>query len=118
LPKAKTKMARLEQIARWLKVKHPTPFPVRLEFFKDSSPKEDFGETVREGKLLIIRINLTPPEYMCQLVLFHEWAHAAEWRHKKVEQTLTDHNPYWGIRYAKIYENFIDEGGDSESGKM
>jgi hypothetical protein len=107
----------LIQIARWLKVRHPTPYPVRLELYHEV--KGGHGETALEtGPTLVIRINVARCFDLCQMVLLHEWGHAMDWRQPAVEELRAHHNGHWGLSHAEVWESFMDNGGDIESGRF
>lgn len=117
---------RILQIARWLAVEFPAPYPVTVKCVKKiaalpgAGPIErrtgDAGETYRYGRRISIRIAARPSIGRLSLIdtLFHEWAHAASMRHANLEQNrarVGGHDDEWALMFGRIYRRFIDEGG-------
>ncbi len=126
MSQARSNKDRLHQIARWLAVTFPTPYPVTLRCVKKiaalpgSTPIEkkqgDAGENYREGRKIVIRVAVRPGTQRAFVVdsLLHEWAHAVTMRHDVIEGRRTEHGGHddeWGLAYGKIYRRFVDDGG-------
>ncbi len=117
---------RILQIARWLAVEFPTPYPVTVKCVRKIAalpgvgPIEqrtgDAGETYRYGRNITIRVTVRPGLVRWTVIdaLIHEWAHAATMRHANLEQRrarVGGHDDEWALMFGRIYRRFIDEGG-------
>lgn len=117
-----TNRLRIQQIAEWLRERFPTPLPVDVIFRKFKGPWHEISEaeTRRVGRRIEIALDPRSTIYYLIHALIHEWAHAVDWRHGRIEQ-LQDrgeaplHGETWGVTYAQIYRAFFDEKGWRES---
>ena len=124
---ARSNRDRVLQIARWLAVEFPTPFPVTVQ-----TPKKiaavlgsgaiearigDCGVTGQRGRRITIRIAVRPYFPRASIIdsILHEWAHAATIRHADIEMNRGDHDDEWALMYGRIYRRFVDEGGHKDS---
>ncbi len=120
---------RILQIAQWLSVEFPTPFPVTVKCVKKiAAPGETdpigkrigyLGETYRDGRKITIRIAVRPGLSRASIndCLLHEWAHAATLRHDVIEEKrrVGGHDDEWALMYGRIYRKFVDDGGSEAS---
>jgi hypothetical protein len=115
--RARTKAQRLRQVEAWLREHFRTPWPVVVEYCDDWPGREpdDFGETTREGRTIVIRVLRRMPLIYAIEMLCHEWAHAVDWRPEMLDAHRQHHAEEWGVTYAKIYTAFYDDGGVEES---
>jgi len=107
---------RLKQIYRWLDDKYPTPYPTKLKLVRGSKPRSDSGYVMLSKRKLIVYIDVKYPLHFCIDTLLHEYGHAISWRHVSMDAYIPDHSDEWGVCFARIYRDFVDEGGDKESG--
>ncbi len=98
-------------MVEWLREHHPTPYPtqVYLERIPGRGVRRTDGITLLdERKLRIILDNRLTWAEMIE-VLIHEWAHAMDWRHARMENRRdADHSESWGLYYARIYRDVHD----------
>lgn len=129
--KPMTKVWRLRQLFRWLKVKYPTPYPVvlqltpkRLMVRDEPGEKLDecYGLTRVQKKRILIVITTRKPKNVCEETLLHEYAHAMEVRHFRLDashwrDTRGWHDDHFWITYGRLYRDFYEGGGLEESEK-
>jgi hypothetical protein len=119
---AKSNRDRILQIAQWLSVEFPTPFPVTVRCVKKIAAPPgaskierimgDYGECTRIGTKITIRLADRPRAIMIDALL-HEWAHAASLRISVMEnrRRIGGHDDEWALMYGRIYRRYIDDGG-------
>ena len=122
---ARSNRDRVLQIARWLAVTFPTPFPTVVKPVKkiaampgaDSLQRRigDYGETYRQGPKIIIRIAVRPGISRSSVVdsILHEWAHALQGDRRM--ECVGGHDDEWALAYGRIYRRFHDDGGSTAS---
>lgn len=103
--------AKLRRLIDKMQIVYPTMVPVKLVFSKRGWDEGEFGDCgieERGGKVFLeIRINANLPSTTQFLVLWHEYAHALQWRHPKQEiSRAQDHDPEWGIHLAASWEDY------------
>lgn len=83
----------------------PTLYPTKVQFTKKLDDScGDCGDVVQKGKTyLLIRIQKGLSFTASQDTLFHEYAHAMNWR-KDNEDESTGHGPHWGVCMSEIWE--------------
>ena len=127
---ARSNRDRVLQIARWLAVEFPTPFPVTVKITKKIAASRsapvldrqigDSGETCQDGRRIFIRVAVRPsiPRGESNHTILHEWAHAATIRHANIEMERVScggHDDEWALMYGRIYRRFYDEDGWKDS---
>ena len=114
--KARTRMQRAEQMARWLSVLFPTRYPVNI-YWRDKIVDvdgEELGGYCQLGdddKSYNIYLSFREIRRVVDVadVMMHEWAHLL--RGLQYEQ---DDPAYWGEYYGPIYWAFHYRGGADE----
>ena len=118
------------QVLRWCESRWPTPYPVKLHWRKellDKSEKYKKDQPYHAETFLdtgVIRIYLS--RKLCRHytvavdTILHEYAHARDWRHARVERGKRGegrkiHGPEWGLFYAEHVDAFYDQDGWKES---
>jgi hypothetical protein len=121
MPAARSNRDRVLQIARWLTVTFPTPYPTTVRCVKKiaalpgASPMHrqtgDDGSCWVEYQKIIIRIAVRKGIHRPALIdtLIHEWAHAVLM--KEESDKIGRHDDAWGVVYARIYHRYVDDGG-------
>lgn len=115
MPMPRRKADRLKQVAAWLRDTFPTPFPVYVRMVDRRQLPEQFGDTLRRGRRIRIRILGNLPWHTAVETLLHEWAHAVCWTFEHVESWKPDHDDHWAVTYGRIYRHFYDLGGAEAS---
>jgi hypothetical protein len=115
---ARRKPERVKQIYSWLIDNFATPYPTRLVARKPRTKSESQlqGWVIKDGRHLVIHLNMRLPKYVLIDTLIHEMAHCITWGHQSMVDYTPEHSEEWGIYYSKIYRAFFDEGGAKDSG--
>lgn len=113
--------ARIAQITNWLRVAHPTPFPVRVRWHSRILLDGDECDGVcwaERRDLICIELSRARNRRLGTAVdtLFHEWAHAMCVTYHHVERTrVFHHDEMWGIHLARLVRDFDEDGGCEDS---
>lgn len=133
-PVRRTRAQRVAEVAAWLAVRFPAPYPVRVEWVARIAPDRagrkgltraeiaagDYAAIwLESGPRILIQLSRRMVRTVSEAVhaLLHEWAHAESTRHWKLEKRRKPggHDAEWGIAFARIYSAFYDEFGWRES---
>lgn len=122
---------RLRQLFRWLQRKYPTPYPTELKLVSkrlrlkdpDTGEMDDvFGVTWVKNGLSEIVLSTAHPRNICEESLLHEYTHAIEVRHAKIERSRRRkragfHDDHYWIEYGRLYRDYYEGDGWEESRK-
>ena len=115
---------RSRQILKWCQESWPAPYPVRLRWVKDLVDSDEecphyHAECNREGSVIVIRLSKRLVRSYAEMIdtLLHEYAHARDTKHQKLEDKLkrAHHGPEWGMYYAEMYSAYHDDTGWDDS---
>ncbi len=121
MPAARSNRDRILQIARWLAVTFPPPYPTTVHCVQKiaaepgSTPRQkqtgDDGICTVKGRKAVIRIAIRRgiPRSSAIGALLHEWAHAL--LADRDSDYEGGHDAAWGRTYARVYRKFIDKEG-------
>lgn len=112
MARARTKRGRLRQVEHWLQARFPPPRTTRVQVCRIADGS--YGDITRHGSDLVIRIDYRLKLGLAFYFLFEEWAHAMTWTLAKLEDA-PHHSPEWGLAYAQLRTEFMDNGGCEES---
>lgn len=74
------------------------------------------GEFERQGDVFRIRVLNTLSWETSIESLIHEWAHVLAWQPQMEHNELTPEHPdEWGLWMARLYREFVDEGGSKDA---
>ena len=136
MPRARTRRARVRQVANWLKEKHPVPLRVELRFIRHADlPRGErlfgYAEKIsgQRARITIVDASNWPISILVETLL-HEWAHVAVMAPARWEARsgLTSagrgrprdrypHDAQWACAYGALIESFwdLDDAGVTSS---
>ena len=121
MPKARNRYDRCSQALQWMQAQWPVGRPLQLVWkdvcidYETGKPDpEILGQTLRDGKWIVIEMKRRHCRDCLMSTLRHEFAHAVLWGHASVEFDVEAHPPHMGSLLWEI-ENLWNEIGHEEA---
>jgi hypothetical protein len=112
MPRARSKIDRVAQVANWLRHRFPVALDVDVRF---EHCKDDHGSCTKSGDRFVIVLDPRARNAELLDTLIHEWAHARQWFSAAFLIDETHHPDCFFSEYGGIYRRFHDENGAAES---
>ena len=108
----RTRASVVASATEWLRARFPTPYPVTVRWVPRLSDGA-YGQTTRHGRRIVISLSKSACRTLDTAleVLFHEHAHAVDWRHERVERAgyRLDHGDEFWLVLGRIHRAWHEE---------